>query len=79
MKDWRPGVNFSNILCAAFARVEPKSVKKELKSSIFLRFWDLRLQKLHINMLLKSTPGVNFINILLAAFTRVGPNSAKRH
>ncbi len=38
------GVNYINILRAAFARVDPKSVKKySYIISIFLVFWDLRL------------------------------------
>ncbi len=36
------GVNFINILRAAFAQWEPKSIKKAVKLSIFLCFWDLR-------------------------------------
>jgi len=36
-----PGVNFINILRAALAHVEPKGVKKILKLTVFLRFWDL--------------------------------------
>jgi len=32
--------------------------------TVFLRFWDLHLQKLLVNMLVKLSPGVNFINIL---------------
>jgi len=37
-----PGLNFINILCTAFTHVEPKTVKKTVKLSVFLRFWDLR-------------------------------------
>ncbi len=51
------GVDFSNLLRVAFARAEPKSVKKTVKLSEFLRFWDL--QKLRVNMLVKSTPDLN--------------------
>ncbi len=41
---WQPGLSFINILRAAFALVDPKSVKNTVKSSVsvFLRFWDLR-------------------------------------
>jgi len=49
------GVDFSNLLRVAFARAEPKSVKKTVKLSEFLRFWDLRVQKMRVNMLVKST------------------------
>ncbi len=51
------GVNFINVLHAAFASAEPNSIKKTVKSSVFLHFWDLRAQKLHVNMLVKLTPG----------------------
>ena len=37
-----PGVNFINILRAAFMGADPKSAKKTVKSSSFLHFWDLR-------------------------------------
>jgi len=60
-----PGVNCINILCAAFARAEPKSVKKTVKLSVFLSFRDLRAQKLRINMLVKMTPGDNFNDLIL--------------
>ncbi len=51
------GVNFINVLGAALAHTEAKSVKKTVKPSIFLCFWDLRAQKLYVNMLVKLTPG----------------------
>ena len=38
-----PGVKFTNILCAAFTRKDPKSKKKTVQSSSFLRLWDLRV------------------------------------
>ncbi len=49
MKEWpisrefrgKPGVDFINYLRTAFTLVEPKSVKKTVKSSVFLRFRDL--------------------------------------
>jgi len=49
-------VNFINVLCAAFVCAEPKSVKKFVTSSVFLRFQDLLSKKLQVNMLVKSTP-----------------------
>jgi len=51
-----PGVNFINVLCAAFASVAQKSVKNTFKSSVFLHFQDLQAQKLCVNMLVKLTP-----------------------
>jgi len=37
-----PGVNFINILLAAFTCADPKRAKKTVKLSIFLCFWDLQ-------------------------------------
>ena len=37
----RPRVNFTIILLAAFTRADPNSTKNTVKSSSFLRFWDL--------------------------------------
>ncbi len=51
-----PSVNFINILRAAFTLTEPKSVKKIVNSLVFLRFQDLRAQKLRVNMMVKLTP-----------------------
>ncbi len=39
-----------------FTSVEPKSIKKTVKLSVFLCFQNLRAQKLRVNMLVKSTP-----------------------
>jgi len=72
-----PGVNCINILCAAFARAEPKSVKKTVKLSVFLSFRDLRAQKLRMNMLvciftilkLVATTYLNFLTHLTRAFS----------
>ncbi len=63
----RLGVKFINVLYSAFGCAEPKSVKT-ITLSVFLRFRDLRAQKLRVNMLVKSTPGINFINIILLPF-----------
>jgi hypothetical protein len=54
------GVNLIKNLRKAFEHAEPKSVKKTVMLSIFLRFWDLRTQKLWVIV----TTGVNFINLL---------------
>jgi len=47
--------------------VAPKRVRIQSSVSIFLRFWDLRAQKLLVVM--KLTPAVNFINILHVRFS----------
>jgi len=36
------GVNFTNILRAAFLRADHKSAKDTYDLTVFLRFWDLR-------------------------------------
>ena len=42
MKICRPGVNFTNVLQAAFTHADPKSAKSCLTWLSFLCFWDLR-------------------------------------
>jgi len=37
----KPGIDFTNVLLAASARVDPKSVKDTEDLTEFLRFWDL--------------------------------------
>jgi len=42
-----PGLNFINVLCTAFAHVDPECAKKDSQVSIvILRFWALQAQKL---------------------------------
>jgi len=45
---WKPWVNFSNILCPPFTHADSKSTKNTVNLSVFLCFWDLRAEKLHI-------------------------------
>ncbi len=42
----RSGVNFINVLRAAFTCLDPKSTKNSDDLTVFLRFWNLRMQKL---------------------------------
>jgi len=37
-----PGVNFTNVLRAAFMRSDPKSAKKTDNWTVFLRLWDMQ-------------------------------------
>jgi hypothetical protein len=67
-----PGVDFTNIIQAAFTYAE-KSANRQPSCQSFLRFWDLRAQ----NMLI--APGVDFTNILQAAFYTKIPKVQKRH
>jgi len=46
--DFRLVVNFINVLLAAFARTGLESAKRQSSCQSFLRFWDLRVQKLLI-------------------------------
>ena len=43
---------------AVFLANIPKEQKDTNDLAVFLRFWDLYVQKLCLNMLLKMTPGV---------------------
>ncbi len=62
-----PGVNFINILQAAFTNADPKRAKK---IDSLMAFFGLKILR-------KLTIGVNFINILLTAFALIGPKSVK--
>ncbi len=48
-------VNFINILLAAFACVNSKSVKDTCSLTEFLWFWEIHMLKLRINLSVKST------------------------
>ncbi len=39
---WTPGVNFTNILSAAFIRADPKCAENSNDLTVFLSFWNLR-------------------------------------
>jgi hypothetical protein len=67
-KQGNPGVNFINILRAAFTTVV---------LTFFLVLLGFASVKAACRTLMKFTPGINFSNILLAAFTREDPKSAK--
>jgi len=64
----RPGVNFINVLQAAFALTDPNSNKNTDNLTIFFALLGLARLKAACKMLMKLTTGVNFINILQAAF-----------
>jgi hypothetical protein len=64
-------------LLAAFTHTAaqiPKAQKDSQVIRVFLRFWELHMQKL----LVKSTPVANFINVKCTAFVLVDPKSVKR-
>jgi len=66
-----PGVNFINVLQAAFMHADPESAKK---LATWLSFFDILgsgYVKAAHRTLLKLTPGFNFIYILWAAFVEV--------
>jgi len=64
----KPGVNFINVLRAAFALADPESAKKTVKLSVFFALSGSALAKAAPKMLLKLTPGLNFIFIFKTAF-----------
>ena len=51
-----PGVNFINILRAAFTRADPKSAKNTVKSSSFFAHLESAIVKAAGKMLMKLTP-----------------------
>ena len=58
----KSGVNFTNVLWAAFALVDPKSAKKTVKLSSFFALLGSAHVKAARRMLVKLTPGINFTN-----------------
>ena len=61
----RPGVNFSNVLQAAFTRADPKSEKKQLNVTVFFALLGSAGVKAARRTLVKLTPGVVFQNNFL--------------
>ncbi len=62
------GVNFINILCTAFALVDPKSIKNTVKSSVpFMLLGSMSVKAVH-RTLMKLSPGVKVIPIDLLYF-----------
>jgi len=61
-------VNFINILCTAFALVDPENVKNTVKSSVSFYAFGIYERKSLRRMLMKWTPDVNldFPNITLS-------------
>ncbi len=51
------GLKFINVLCTAFTRADPKSVKKTVKLSIFFTLLGFTSLKAACKMLMKLTPG----------------------
>ena len=56
-RERRPGVNFTNVLQAAFALVDPKSAKKTVKLSSFFALLGSASIKAARRMLVKLNPG----------------------
>ena len=54
-----PGVNFTNILLAAFMRADPKSAKKTVKLSNFIALLGSACAKVACRMLVKLTPDLS--------------------
>ena len=71
-------------LSAAFTHTDPKRAKKTVKSSSFLRFWDLHAQKLRINTLMKLTPegkqeGKHFENMERTYILQISVTQSPNH
>jgi len=64
----KPGVNFINVLRAAFTLSDPKSVKTYWWLNWTVTLLGSACIKAAHRMLMKLTPGVNFTNILQSAF-----------
>ncbi len=64
----RLGFNFTNIIQAAFALVDPKSVKNTDKSSLLFYTFGLCTRKSCTYNVDEITVGVNFINIFCLRF-----------
>ncbi len=58
------GVNFTNVLRAAFTLVDPKSVKKIDQLTVFFTLLGSACVKAVRRMLVKLSPGVNLIKLL---------------
>jgi len=67
------GVNFINVLQAAFTRANPECIKL----SIFFTLLGSTSVKSACKTLVKSRPVLNFINVLGTAFTLADPESVK--
>jgi hypothetical protein len=74
----RPGVNFINVLQAAFAHIDPKSIKRHWGFDWILTLLGSTCVKAVHRRLMKLMAGVNFINVLQAAFMCADPECAKR-
>ncbi len=73
------GVDFINVLCAAFMLVDRESTKQLCwLDCLFLHSGSSRI-KAACRTLMNLIPGVNFINVLHAAFAQVDPKSIKRY
>jgi len=64
-----PGVNFTNVLCTAFAHVDPKCIKRYWGFDWIITLSGSTRVKAVRRTLMKLSPGVNFINIFCAIFS----------
>jgi len=65
----KPVINFTNILTSSIHAQRFQKCKNTLTTLLsFCTFGYLRVQKLYVNMLVKSTPEVDFTNILTSNF-----------
>jgi len=72
------GVNFTNVLCAAFTLTYPQSAKRHWRlESLFSLLGSVRVKvaRKHVDEI--DPWGLNFINVLRTAFTPVVPQSVR--
>jgi len=61
-KNWRPGLNFINVLCTAYMHTDPESVKDTDDLTVFFMLSGSTSVKAAHKMLVKLTP--NFVQLL---------------
>jgi len=74
-----PGVNFINVLWAAFTCAYPKSIRIQSNPQYLFVLLGSTCSKAAHRTLMKSTPWLNFINILRTVFMLADPESVKRY
>jgi hypothetical protein len=73
---WRRGVNFINVLRAAFTHADITSVKKTVKSSSFFELMGSAMGKAACRTLVKLTPGRRRRKIKMEDLSTKPPNEA---
>jgi len=72
------GINFINILQAAFASTDPESIKKTDNLTVFFALSGSKQVKAAPRMLMKLTPVVDFTNMFAITFKMCGYEKRKK-